>query len=98
MIGISICITSVFVSVGSPAFACIAALLAASHTKLTARIDRIESKTADLGQKVGGLRPPTAGGADGIICNYCHEKGHVVANCPVLKAKNAKEAEKAKED
>ena len=45
-----------------------------------------------------GLRPPTAGGADGIICNYCHEKGHVVANCPVLKAKNAKEAEKAKED
>ena len=72
--------------------------MAASHTKLTARIDRIESKTADLGQKVGGLRPPTAGGADGIICNYCHEKGHVVANCPVLKAKNAKEAEKAKED
>ena len=72
--------------------------MATSHTKLATRIDRIESKTADLGQKVVGLRPPAAGGADGIICNYCHEKGHVAANCPVLKAKNAKEAEKAKED
>ena len=74
--------------------------MATSNTKLVARIDRIESKTADLGQKVSGLRAPsgaTEGG--GITCNYCHEKGHVVANCPVLKAKQAKEAEtKAKED
>ena len=31
-------------------------------------------------------------------CRYCHEKGHLISNCPILKQKNKKQTEKQKEN
>ena len=31
-------------------------------------------------------------------CRYCHEKGHLLSNCPILKQKKQKQAEKQTED
>ena len=31
-------------------------------------------------------------------CRYCHEKGHLISNCPILKQKNQKKTEKQTEN
>ena len=31
-------------------------------------------------------------------CRYCHEKGHLISNCPILKQKNQKQTEKQTEN
>jgi hypothetical protein len=52
---------------------------------------QLATLTQALSAAHGHGTPATNVGTD-VECNYCHEKGHVVATCPKLAAKKAKES------
>ena len=68
------------------------------------KLETIESRVTSQGRLVEGLSsrigrmnpadaPPRGGGdLSGTTCHYCKQKGHVIADCPKLKALEAKRA------
>jgi hypothetical protein len=57
-------------------------------TKLRAQLARMYETLA----ATNGHGTPATSMSSDIECNYCHESGHVVATCPKLAAKKAKES------
>lgn len=51
----------------------------AKVTNHTAKMSPFEPSKFNRGPRFGGL---------GLVCNYCHEKGHWKSDCPVLKSKS----------
>jgi hypothetical protein len=58
----------------------------------TSEVSALQSQIATLTQALNAAQGHgTPATSTGIECNYCHERGHVVATCPKLAAKRAKE-------
>jgi len=65
--------------------------MSVEQKKMSSRMERTESKMADLSQKVAGLKSG-ATPSDQKGCSYCHGLDHFVKDCPVLKEKRERQA------